>query len=177
MTYNDYITVIESKVQGGWNFHRALINAPLDFFVAISSVAGMVGNRGQAAYAAANCFLNSLVQHRLAMGLPASSLDLTAISDSGYLAEDLEKAAEVARNLGSDTICEAEVLALLGAAISGRMTTTCNSHTITGMRITPTMQPFWTDDAKCKYLRETAEAAAAADASAGSPKKFPTTRL
>ncbi|KAI0490355.1 ketoacyl-synt-domain-containing protein [Xylaria cf. heliscus] len=173
MTYNDYITVIESKVQGGWNFHRALINAPLDFFVAISSVAGMVGNRGQAAYAAANCFLNSLVQHRLAMGLPASSLDLTAISDSGYLAEDLEKAAEVARNLGSDTICEAEVLALLGAAISGRMTTACNSHTITGMRITPTMQPFWTDDAKCKHLRETAEAAAAAvDASAGSAKKI-----
>ncbi|KAI1736601.1 ketoacyl-synt-domain-containing protein [Xylaria scruposa] len=173
MTHNDYVTVIESKVQGGWNFHRALINAPLDFFIAISSVAGMVGNRGQAAYAAANCFLNALVQHRLAMGLPASSMDLTAISDSGYLAEDLEKAAEVARNLGSDTICEAEVLALLGAAINNRMATTCNSHTITGMRITPTMQPFWTDDAKCKYLRETAEATAAAETSAGSAKKIP----
>ncbi|KAJ8127042.1 hypothetical protein O1611_g6594 [Lasiodiplodia mahajangana] len=171
MAYDDYITVIESKVQGGWNFHRALIQAPLDFFVAISSIAGMVGNRGQAAYAAANCFLNSLVKHRLAMGLPASSLDLTAISDSGYLAEDLEKAAEVARNLGSDTICEAEVLALLGAAISGKMTMACNNHTITGMRITPTMQPFWTDDAKCKYLREAAEAAAAAaGASAGAAK-------
>ncbi|TGJ81126.1 hypothetical protein E0Z10_g7639 [Xylaria hypoxylon] len=170
MTYDEYITVIESKVQGGWNFHRALINAQLDFFVAISSVAGMVGNRGQAAYASANCFLNSLVQHRLAMGLPASSLDLTAISDSGYLAEDLEKAAEVARNLGSDTICEAEVLALLGAAISGRMATTCNNHTITGMRITPTIQPFWTDDAKCKYLREAAEAAAEANASVGVAK-------
>ncbi|KAI0397011.1 ketoacyl-synt-domain-containing protein [Xylariaceae sp. FL0594] len=167
MTYDDYITVIESKVQGGWNFHHALLNAPLDFFVAISSVAGMVGNRGQAAYAAANCFLNSLVQYRLSKGMPASSLDLTAISDSGYLAEDLEKAAEVARNLGSDTICEAEVLALLGAAISGRMETACNNHTITGMRITPTMQPFWTSDAKCKYLREAAEAAAAADVSAG----------
>ncbi|KAI3325140.1 ketoacyl-synt-domain-containing protein [Xylariaceae sp. AK1471] len=170
MTYDDYITVIESKVQGGWNFHHALINAPLDFFVAMSSVAGMVGNRGQAAYAAANCFLNALVQHRLAMGLPASSLDLTAISDSGYLAEDLEKAAEVARNLGSDTICEVEVLALLGAAVSGRMAATCNSHTITGMRITPTMQPFWTHDAKCKYLREAAEAAAAADTSTGVAK-------
>ncbi|KAI1424757.1 ketoacyl-synt-domain-containing protein [Xylaria sp. FL1777] len=170
MIYDEYIAVIESKVQGGWNFHHALINAQLDFFVAISSVAGMVGNRGQAAYAAANCFLNSLVQHRLAVGLPASSLDLTAISDSGYLAEDLEKAAEVARNLGSDTICEAEVLALLGTAISGRMATACNNHTITGMRITPTMKPFWTDDAKCKYLREAAEAAAAADTSAGVSK-------
>ncbi|KAG4218640.1 hypothetical protein PC116_g32880, partial [Phytophthora cactorum] len=105
-------------------------------------------------------------QYRLAQGLPASSLDLTAISDSGYLAEDLEKAAEVAKNLGSDTICEAEVLALLGAAISGKLAKACNNHTITGMRITPSMQPFWTPDAKCKHLREAMEAAAAADAAA-----------
>lgn len=171
MTYEQYTTVIESKVQGAWNFHNALSETPLDFFVAISSVAGAVGNRGQAAYAAANCFLNAFVQFRLAQGLPASSLDLTAISDSGYLAEDLEKAAEVAKNLGSDTICEAEVLALLGAAISGRMATACNNHTITGMRITPTMQPFWTSDAKSKYLREAAEAAAAADAAANGGSK------
>ncbi|KAI2643595.1 ketoacyl-synt-domain-containing protein [Xylaria nigripes] len=173
MTYDDYTAVIESKVQGGWNFHRALINTPLDFFVAISSIAGMVGNRGQAAYAAANSFLNSLVQHRLAMGLPASSLDLTAITDCGYLAEDLEKAAEVAKNMGSDTICEAEVLSLLGAAISGRMAMTCNSHTITGMRITPTMQPFWTHDAKCKHLREAAEATIAVDNPEGAAKPVP----
>ncbi|KAI1266689.1 ketoacyl-synt-domain-containing protein [Xylariaceae sp. FL1019] len=170
MTYDDYATVISSKVQGGWNFHQALIHAPLDFFIAISSVAGMVGNRGQAAYAAANCFLNALVQYRLALGLPASSLDLTAISDSGYLAEDLEKAAEVARNLGSDTICEAEVLGLLDAAINGQMASGCNNHAITGMRITPTMQPFWTSDAKCKYLREAAEAEAAADEAAGATR-------
>lgn len=166
MAYDQYTTVVESKVQGAWNFHNALSDTPLDFFVAISSVAGAVGNRGQAAYAAANCFLNGFVQYRLARGLPASSLDLTAISDSGYLAEDLEKAAEVAKNLGSDTICEAEVLALLGAAIGGRLATACNNHTITGMRITPTMQPFWTPDAKSKYLREAAEALAAADAAA-----------
>lgn len=164
MTYDQYTTVMESKVHGAWNFHNALSTAPLDFFVAISSVAGAVGNRGQASYAAANCFLNAFVQYRLAQGLPASSLDLTAISDSGYLAEDLEKAAEVAKNLGSDTICEAEVLALLGAAISGRLASLCNNHTITGMRMTPTMQPFWVSDAKCKYLREAMEAAAAADA-------------
>ncbi|KAI1076604.1 ketoacyl-synt-domain-containing protein [Whalleya microplaca] len=170
MTYDQYKSVIESKVQGAWNFHHALANAPLDFFVAISSVAGAVGNRGQGAYAAANCFLNAFVQYRLALGLPASSMDLTAISDSGHLAEDLEKAAEVARNLGSDSICEAEVLALLSAAISGKMATTCNNHTITGMRITPTMQPFWTSDAKCKHLREAAEAAAAAEGSSGTAK-------
>ncbi len=165
MTWEDYTQVIEGKVQGGWNFHHALASSPLNFFVAISSAAGAVGNRGQAAYSAANCFLNALVQHRLAQGLPASSLDLTAVSDSGYLAEDLEKAAEVARNLGSDSICEAEVLALLGAAINGKLSSTCNNHTITGMRITATMRPFWTEDAKFKAMRLAAEEAAAKDAS------------
>ncbi|KAK3381968.1 polyketide synthase [Podospora didyma] len=165
MTWEDYTQVIEGKVQGGWNFHNALASSPLDFFVAISSAAGAVGNRGQAAYSAANCFLNALVQHRISKGLPASSLDLTAVSDSGYLAEDLEKAAEVARNLGSDSICEAEVLALLCAAIDGTMASTCNSHTITGMRITATLRPFWTEDAKFKAMRIAAEEAAAKDAS------------
>lgn len=171
MTYDQYTTVVESKVQGAWNFHHALCNAPLEFFVAISSAAGAVGNRGQAAYAAANCFLNAFVQYRLSQGLPASSMDLTAVSDTGYLAEDAEKAAEVAKNLGGDTICEAEVLALLGAAIDGRMAASCNNHTITGMRITPSAQSFWRTDAKFKHLREAADAAAAADASLGASSK------
>jgi acyl carrier protein len=168
MTWDDYYQVIEGKVLGGWNIHNALANTPLDFFVAISSAAGAVGNRGQAAYSAANCFLNGLVQHRLSQGLPASSLDLTAVSDSGYLAEDLEKAAEVARNLGSDTICEREVLALLAAAIDGTLASACNGHTITGMRITATLRPFWTDDAKFVAMRLAAEEEAAAlNATAG----------
>lgn len=172
MTWTDYTEVIEGKVQGGWNFHHALLSSPLDFFVAISSAAGAVGNRGQAAYSAANCFLNALVQYRLAHGLPASSLDLTAVSDSGYLAEDLEKAAEVARNLGSDTICEAEVLALLHAAISGKLTSACNNHTITGMRITSTLRPFWTEDAKFKAMRIAAEEEAAKNASLNTVVSF-----
>lgn len=170
MTYEQYTTVIESKVQGGWNFHHALLNAPLDFFVAISSAAGAVGNRGQTAYAAANCFLNALVQYRRSQSMPASSLDLTAISDTGYLAEDAAKAAEVARNLGGDTICEAEVMALLGAAIDGRLAVACNDHTITGMRIAPEAPPFWTQDAKFKHLRMAAEAAAAEASSATGAK-------
>jgi NADPH:quinone reductase-like Zn-dependent oxidoreductase len=164
MEYDCWSRVVEGKVQGGWNFHNALTGVPLDFFVAISSAAGAVGSRGQAAYAAANCFLNALVQHRLAQGLAASTLDLTMVSDAGYLTMDADKMAETMRNLGSDSICEAEVLALLGAAISGRLGS-CNNHTITGMRITPSMQPFWTDDAKFKHLRLAMEAAAAADAS------------
>jgi acyl carrier protein len=160
MTYEEYNTVIESKVQGAWNLHNALQSHMLDFFVAISSAAGAVGNRGQAAYSAANAFVNAFVQHRIKLGVPASSIDLTAVSDAGYLAENAETAAKVSRNLGSDTICEAEVLALLEAAIDGHLANTCNSHTITGMRI-KSSAPFWTNDAKFKHLRLAAEAEAA----------------
>jgi acyl transferase domain-containing protein/NADPH:quinone reductase-like Zn-dependent oxidoreductase/NAD(P)-dependent dehydrogenase (short-subunit alcohol dehydrogenase family) len=162
MTHEEYISVIESKVQGAWNLHLTLANSMLDFFVALSSAAAEVGNRGQAAYAAADCFLNAFVQYRRSLGFKAASIGLTAVSDIGYLAENAETAAEVAKNLGSDTICEAEVLTLLGAAISERLDG-CNSHTITGMRITPSMQPFWTSDAKFKHLREEMEAQAAAE--------------
>lgn len=168
MAYDQYASVIESKVQGAWNFHHALENIPLDFFVVISSAAGAVGNRGQAAYAAANTFLNGFTQYRVTRGLPAASIDLTAVSDAGYLAEDAEKAAEVARNLGSDTICEAEVLALIGAAISGKMASTCNHHCITGMRITATMRPFWSEDPKFTHLLKVA-AEAAKELNSGEP--------
>lgn len=167
MTFADYVSVIESKVQGAWNLHHATSAREMDFFVAISSTAGIVGNRGQAAYAAANTFLDSFVQYRLSQGLPAVSLDLTAVADAGYLAEagsgesdGADRAAEVARNLGAEsTMYEAEVLALLSAAIEGR-TSGCNHQVVTGVRIPPdrTKLPFWTTDAKFKHLRQAAEA-------------------
>ena len=167
MTHHQYKAVIESKVKGARNFYDALsaVNAPLDFFICISSAAGAVGNRGQAAYAAANTFLNGFAQYLQRQGINATSIDLTAVSDAGYLAEDAEKAAEVARNLGSDTICEAEVLSLIHASIEGSMAS-CNGHPITGMRITPTMRPFWSNDAKFIHLLQAAEAATTTTAAA-----------
>lgn len=167
MTYEQYTSVISSKVQGAWNFYHALSprSKDLDFFVVISSAAGAVGNRGQAAYAAANTFLNGFTQYLLARGINSASLDLTAVSDAGYLAADADKAAEVARNLGSDTICLAQVLALLQAAVQGNLTS-CNGHPITGMRIAPTNRPFWSTDPKFVHLLRTAEANTSSDCAA-----------
>lgn len=153
MTFEQYTTVIAAKVHGAWNFHNALKSTPLSFFIAISSAAGVVGNRGQAAYAAANTFLNAFIQHRLRLGLPGCSLDLTAVSDAGYLAENLDFAAEVSKNFGDSSISEKEVLALLKAAISGKLAQTCGNHAITGVRISsPPNTPFWSLDSKFKTL-------------------------
>lgn len=170
MTHAQYTYVVSSKLHGARNFHDALNTSPtsnLDFFVLISSAAGAVGNRGQAAYAAANTFLNGFAQHLRARGVNACSLDLTAVSDAGYLAADAVKAAEVMRNLGSDTICVSQVLALVHAGIAGNLGS-CNGHPITGMRIgvDKGSRPFWQHDAK--FSHRVAAADAANSLSAGS---------
>lgn len=170
MTFEEYDTVYQSKVTGAWNMHHALGSTPLDFFVALSSVAGIVGNRGQAAYAAANTFLDAFVQHRLRQGLPATSIDLTAIEGVGYLAEaDPSRHMEVLQNIGGDTLNEAEVLALLAAAVSGATARSCASHCLTGLKL-PTEPgsnlPFYASDAKFTHLREAALAASNAEAPA-----------
>ncbi|KAE9366807.1 putative polyketide synthase [Stipitochalara longipes BDJ] len=169
MTHDQWEAVVKPKVAGAWNFHHALSSTPLSFFILLSSAAGAVGNRGQAAYAAANCFLNAFAQYRNRLGLPASSIDLTAVSDVGYLAENAERQAQVAESLGSETISEKEVLALISAAITGRMKE-CNNHCITGLKISAESKDlFWVDDAKFKYLK------AAADAEAASLSTSPST--
>jgi aryl carrier-like protein len=149
--------VVSSKVQ--WfsrmfctlNLHKSLGASELDFFIALSSVAGVVGNRGQAAYAAANVFLDTFMAHRNAQGLPGTSLDLTAVSDVGYLADNSERAADVLRNLGGETIEESEILGLLTAAVTNKITAS-NNHVITGLKITPGSEPFWCHDAKFSNL-------------------------
>ncbi|KAI5206536.1 hypothetical protein AUEXF2481DRAFT_69934 [Aureobasidium subglaciale EXF-2481] len=168
MTTDDFNAVVNPKVAGTLNLHNSLGTSELDFFIALSSVAGIVGNRGQAAYAAANVFLDTFMAHRNAKGLPGTSLDLTAVSDVGYLADNSERAADVLRNLGGETIEESEILGLLTAAVTGKITAS-NNHVITGLKINPGSEPFWCHDAKFSNLL----AAAASQTSEGGSANVP----
>ncbi len=75
--------VWRGKAEGGWALHRATLDHDLDFFVVYSSVASLLGSPGQAAYAAANAFLDDLVRWRLGHGLPATGIHWGAWSEVG----------------------------------------------------------------------------------------------
>ena len=70
-----FTTVLRPKVHGAWNLHKALADAPLDFFVLYSSIGSIVAATGQANYASANAFLDALAHHRNRQGLPAISIN------------------------------------------------------------------------------------------------------
>ncbi|KAG9258509.1 polyketide synthase [Emericellopsis atlantica] len=154
MTFDDYNTVIQPKVSGAWNLHSSLLQHELDFFIMLSSAAGTIGNKGQAAYSAGNTFMNAFAQYRLRKRLPATSIDLAAVSDVGYLAENAEKKDLVMSSIGSGAVSELELHALLAAAISNKMATSCSNHCITGLDLVPgAAPPSWISDAKFIPIR------------------------
>ena len=89
MSHDDYHTTISSKVAGTWNLHNVCLEKgiELDFFTMLSSISGVVGQKGQANYAAANAFMDAFASYRLSLGLKANSTDLGVIEDVGYVAE------------------------------------------------------------------------------------------
>lgn len=98
LTPDSFQNVFRPKALGVWNLHRASLAMPLDFFVAISSLSAVVGLPGQAAYCAANNFLDSLMAWRRGRGLPGLSLQLGVLeSFAGMTSRDLRLLPILAR--------------------------------------------------------------------------------
>ncbi|MET8988619.1 beta-ketoacyl synthase N-terminal-like domain-containing protein [Nonomuraea wenchangensis] len=67
--------VWNAKVIGAQRLHDATKDLDLDWWVAFSSAASLLGSPGQAAYAAANAWLDALCERRRAEGLPALAVN------------------------------------------------------------------------------------------------------
>lgn len=85
MSFDAMREVLRPKIEGSYNLDQAFHNDDLDFFVLFSSGACVVGNSGQANYAAANGYLNGLARQRRRRGLAASTLDIGLVAGIGYV--------------------------------------------------------------------------------------------
>ncbi|MFZ1084724.1 MAG: SDR family NAD(P)-dependent oxidoreductase [Terracidiphilus sp.] len=108
--------VVAGKAAGAWLLHKNTLDMDLQFFVLFSSISALVGNAGQANYAAANTFLDALAHHRQSMGLIATSINWGAIADIGMAAENKVVEAHLAR-LGINLIAPRDAMAALSLAV------------------------------------------------------------
>lgn len=74
MSFEDWTAAIQPKVDGTRNLHN-ILPKNMDFFIFLSSIAGIFGSPGQSNYSAGNSYQDALAQYRVANGQKAISLD------------------------------------------------------------------------------------------------------
>ncbi|KOS43962.1 hypothetical protein ACN38_g5123 [Penicillium nordicum] len=134
MTHTQFLSAITPKVQGTINLASALSSTPLDFLIFLSSSAGIIGNRGQANYSAANAFLDAFAASLVQNGYPATSISLGSVLSVGWVAENQDR-LPIALSYGA--IPESLLLSILEYHMDPRWCAaqspdTC--HTVAGIR-------------------------------------------
>ncbi|KAL3458861.1 hypothetical protein BJX64DRAFT_301686 [Aspergillus heterothallicus] len=158
MTHQQWVESTRPKVQGTWNLHEYL-PANLDFFITLSSFAGVFGNRGQGNYAAAGAYEDALAHHRRSQGLKAVTIDLGVMRDSGVLAEQGTTAN--LKDFDSFAISDATFHAMIKKVIVDELSASSTRPQITtGMPTGKTVQaagidrPYFFDDARFSILSQ-----------------------
>ncbi|MEV7192770.1 SDR family NAD(P)-dependent oxidoreductase [Streptomyces sp. NPDC093510] len=116
-TSDQLARVWAAKASVAANLDAATANLPLGLFVMFSSAAGVLGNAGQAGYAAANAFVDALVARRRGAGLPGLSIAWGLWARGSAMTRHLDD-ADLARLRagGVKPLLDEQGLALLDAA-------------------------------------------------------------
>jgi NAD(P)-dependent dehydrogenase (short-subunit alcohol dehydrogenase family) len=88
LSHDDWQAAVRPKVDGAWNLHDCFADTPLDFFVMTSSVLTIGYQPGESNYGAASSFLEAFSRYRRGLGLPSSTLVVSALAEVGYIEEN-----------------------------------------------------------------------------------------
>lgn len=137
MGWDEFSSVLAPKVQGSQYLDEIFHDdKDLEFMIFFSSLASIVGNAGQSAYATANLFMTSLANQRRRRGVPASVLYVGMVMGVGYVhhAESRAQYEVQLRRNGCMAISETDLHDMMAAAIlCGRPGSTHPADLITGL--------------------------------------------
>ena len=112
MSFDDWATATRPKVQGTWNLHQ-LLPRGMDFFICLSSISSIVGNGGQANYAAGNGYMDEFVHYRTRQHEKATTINLGWVDAEGAVAENSNLKASFEANKFFTAISIPEIHGLL----------------------------------------------------------------
>ncbi|WP_407563199.1 SDR family NAD(P)-dependent oxidoreductase [Streptomyces sp. 184] len=119
LTPDHLTTTLRPKVDAAWHLHELTENLELDAFVLYSSAAATLGAPGQANYATANTFLDTLATHRTRRGLPTVSLAWGYWAEQSGMTGHLDQAdVGKLRRSGLVPLTTEQGMALFDAAVS-----------------------------------------------------------
>jgi acyl transferase domain-containing protein/NADPH:quinone reductase-like Zn-dependent oxidoreductase/acyl carrier protein len=118
LTVESLRAVLGPKINGAQALQALTHNAALDFFVLFSSATTAFGNPGQAAYVAANCYLEGLAAQRKALGLPVVCAAWGPVEDSGYLTRNAQAKENLTQRFGVTGLTTEQLFTALDAQIA-----------------------------------------------------------
>jgi NAD(P)-dependent dehydrogenase (short-subunit alcohol dehydrogenase family)/SAM-dependent methyltransferase len=153
MTFDQLQSVVRPKVDGAIYLDRIFENTNLDFFVFTSSINTVIGNLGQANYAAANAFMCSLAAQRRKRGFRAAAVNGGAIIGAGYMEREARRAWDkIAQHNYMMRLSEEDFVQSVCEGIDAcRLESPYGPEISTGLNNVPfdaRNQPFWASDPK-----------------------------
>lgn len=116
LTDDRFAAVLAPKAAGAALLDRLTADRGLDLFLTYSSVSATIGNAGQAAYAAANAYLEALARARHSAGKSGTAAAWGPIGETGYVARSGMETAMAERGL--ELLTPAEALTTAGHLVA-----------------------------------------------------------
>ncbi|KAJ3460440.1 hypothetical protein MRS44_011307 [Fusarium solani] len=171
MTADRWNDALRPKVQATLNLDR-LLKAQLDFFICLSSVAGVVGSRGQSNYNAGNTFQDAFAHSLSESNVQATSLNLSLVTNVG-VSTIRNEVFQLLKGGGLIGMDEQDVLKVVRAAMAGR----CPPQVVMGLASSGRLsrqeqsEPYWFTDSRFLPVRAHGMSTAADDAGGESDLK------